>query len=109
MTKLKIKPETWVELNSELAGMFLEYKAIDPIWVEDENGDERYTEDAQDEFNHISDMVEEIMCQFFERGDVGQDPELIDCLDWTKKIREDAEAGALVLHTRKYFEEQNNE
>ena len=48
MTKLKIKPETWVELNSELAGMFLEYKAIDPIWVEDENGDERYTEDAQD-------------------------------------------------------------
>ena len=68
MTKLKIKPETWVELNSELAGMFLEYKAIDPIWVEDENGDERYTEDAQDEFNHISDMVEEIMCQFFERG-----------------------------------------
>ena len=69
MTKLKIKPETWVELNSELAGMFLEYKAIDPIWVEDENGDERYTEDAQDEFNHISDMVEEIMSQFITKGD----------------------------------------
>ena len=32
---------------------------------------------------------------------------LIDCLDWTKKnIREDAENGALVLHARKYFEEE---
>ena len=29
---------------------------------------------------------------------------LIDCLDWTNKIREDAEAGALVLHARKHFE-----
>ena len=34
---------------------------------------------------------------------------LIDCLDWTNKIREDAEAGALVLHARKYFGEDNNE
>jgi len=59
----------WIEMYSDLAGMFLEYKAIDRIWVEDENGDERYTEDAQNEFNHISDMVEEIMSQFITKGD----------------------------------------
>ena len=39
----------------------------------------------------------------------------IDCLgsEWQatpmKEIQEDAEAGALVLHARKYFEENNNE
>ena len=59
----------WIEMYSDLAGMFLEYKAIDQIWVQDENGDERYTEEAQDEFNHISDMVEEIMSQFITKGD----------------------------------------
>ena len=68
-TKPVISIPDWVELNSELAAMFLEYKAIDPIWVEDENGDERYTEDAQNEFNHISDMVEEVMSQFITKGD----------------------------------------
>ena len=68
-TKPVISIPDWVELKSELAGMFLEYKAIDRIWVEDENGDERYTEDAQNEFDHISDMVEEIMSQFITKGD----------------------------------------
>ena len=69
MIKQTLQPDTWAELCSDLAGMFLEYKAIDPIWVQDENGDERYTEEAQDEFNHISDMVEEIMSQFITKGD----------------------------------------
>ena len=68
-TKPVISIPDWVELNSELAGMFLEYKAIDRIWVEDENGDERYTEDAQNEFDHIRGMVEEIMSQFITKGD----------------------------------------
>ena len=68
-TKPVISIPEWVEMYSDLAGMFLEYKAIDPIWVQDENGDERYTEEAQDEFNHISDMVEEIMSQFITKGD----------------------------------------
>jgi len=68
-TKPVISIPEWVEMYSDLAGMFLEYKAIDAIWVQDENGDERYTEDAQNEFNHISDMVEEIMSQFITKGD----------------------------------------
>jgi len=64
-----ISMSEWIEMYSELAAMFLEYKAIDRIWVQDENGDERYTEDAQNEFNDISEIVEEVMSQFITKGD----------------------------------------
>ena len=34
---------------------------LDDIYVEDENGDERYTEEAQDRFNDILDEVQAIL------------------------------------------------
>jgi hypothetical protein len=46
-----------VELASELADLELENNWMDSIkvWVEEENGDLRYTEEAQDIFNDLYD------------------------------------------------------
>jgi len=63
--KIKIPSELWVELYSEIAGAIVEYSALDPTMTTDENGDERYTEEAQEKFNHCSDMVEEILENYF--------------------------------------------
>ena len=58
---VKLHPHTWISLYSEIATMALEYSSLDNIWVLDENGDERMTEDKQDEFNYLVDNVEQIM------------------------------------------------
>jgi hypothetical protein len=48
-------------MYSDLANFVLEYLSLDPIWTEDENGDEVMTEDKQDEYCYIVDEVERIM------------------------------------------------
>jgi len=58
---VKLHPHTWISLYSEIATMALEYSSLDNIWMLDENGDERMTEDKQDEFNYLVDKVEGIM------------------------------------------------
>ena len=58
---VKLHPHTWISLYSEIATMALEYSSLDNIWVLVENGDERMTEDKQDEFNYLVDNVEQIM------------------------------------------------
>jgi hypothetical protein len=59
--KIKVSPEIWVSLYSELSNFILERSSLDSIWTEDENGDEVMTEDKQDEFIDIVDTVETIM------------------------------------------------
>jgi hypothetical protein len=61
INKIKVSPEIWVTLYSELSNFILERSSLDSIWTEDENGDEVMTDDKQDEFIDIVDTVETIM------------------------------------------------
>jgi hypothetical protein len=61
INKIKVSPEIWVSLYSELSNFILERSSLDNIWMLDENGDERMTDDKQDEFNYLVDKVETIM------------------------------------------------
>ena len=57
-----IRPDQYVELYSELAEMMLEANNVDEILlVTDANGDERYTEAAQDRFNDYCEEVESVL------------------------------------------------
>ncbi len=60
-----IRPDQYVELYSELAGMMLEANNGDLpseiLLVTDANGDERYTEAAQDRFNDYCEDVESVL------------------------------------------------
>jgi len=58
---MKLSQDRWIHLYSELSNFVLEYSSLDPVWTEDENGDEVMTEDKQDEFCYIADTVEQIM------------------------------------------------
>lgn len=65
MSKPILKDETWVELYATLSHYVLQYSSLDPLTETDENGDERYTEEKQDEFNNIVGDVEEMLGGFF--------------------------------------------
>ena len=61
--KTVLPTETWVELYATLSNYVLEYSSLDPVWTQDENGGEVYTEEKQDEFEDIASEVEDIMAQ----------------------------------------------
>ena len=62
--KTVIPAETWVELYATLSNYVLvEYSSLDPVWTQDENGGEVYTEENQEEFLEIDNEVEYIMGQ----------------------------------------------
>jgi|TARA_R100000455_G_C6234222_1_gene94944 hypothetical protein len=63
--KITIPSETWVELYATLSHYVLQYSSLDPLTETDENGDERYTEEKQDEFCDIASEVEDILSGFF--------------------------------------------
>jgi len=56
--------EQFVELAATIAGAWLEDAYLDNVWTEVDNGDEVYTEDAQDRFNDIYDRVQNIVYEF---------------------------------------------
>jgi len=56
-----LTPETWIHLYSELATYVLEHSSLDPIWTTDATGNEMMTEEKQDEYVEIVDVIEEIM------------------------------------------------
>jgi len=58
---VKVPPSIWINLYAELSNFILEHSSLDPIYKEDENGDEVMTEDKQNEFMNIADNVEQIM------------------------------------------------
>jgi HEPN domain-containing protein len=58
---MNISNQTFLELSAELAEAWMNDAYLDDIYVEDENGDERYTEEAQDRFNDILDEVQAIL------------------------------------------------
>jgi len=55
---------TYIHMYTEFATLVLEYSSLDSIWITDENGDERMTEEKQDEFCHLCDQVENLMASF---------------------------------------------
>ena len=58
---MNISNQTFLELSAEIAEAWMNDAFLDDIYVEDENGDERYTEEAQDRFNDILDEVQAIL------------------------------------------------
>ena len=70
MSKISIPTEIWVELYVELTAWHVEESAIDNPRQEDEDGNESYTEEAQDKFNHASGCVEKILGRFFEKEEI---------------------------------------
>lgn len=72
--KALISQTDYVSLYSDLAGYLVnEAQAnggLDEVFVEADNGDEHYTEEAQDMFNQYSDDVCEILDNYFETDDV---------------------------------------
>ena len=69
MSKITIPTEVWVELYAEFANWHVEESAkfvvCGIVWTKNENGDEVYTEEAQEKFNDAVDDVEKIMSHFF--------------------------------------------
>lgn len=70
MAKIKISQDTWIQLYGELSEYVLDYSSLDPIWEQDENGDEQMTEEKQDEYCEIVDSVEEILSLHFIKEDL---------------------------------------
>ena len=68
--KITIPAEQWVGLYAELAGWYVEESALDNPWQEDENGDQSYTEEAQMKFEDAAGAIEEILSDFFEKGEL---------------------------------------
>lgn len=55
---------------AEIAEYILEDTYLDPILVTDDNGDERYTDEAQERFNEHHDAVEGVLSEYFQTDDV---------------------------------------
>ena len=67
--KIKIPSEIWVELYSEIASAMVNYSASDPITKIMDNGDECYTDEAQEKFNDCAELAEGMLEDFFIKGE----------------------------------------
>lgn len=65
-----VRAPVFKQAVAEIADYILEDTYQDQILVEDDNGDERYTDEAQDRFNEHHDAVEGILSEYFEPDDV---------------------------------------
>ena len=88
MSKITIPTEVWIQLYAELANWHVEESALDNPYQEDEHGNESYTEEAQDKFNHASGCVEEILGRFFEKEEIYKS---CSCSDGTGESNVDEE------------------
>lgn len=61
--EVKIPDSQYIELYCDLAHAMLEQSAIDRFWLEDEGGNETYTPEGQDMFDHFVGIVEYILEQ----------------------------------------------
>ena len=67
--KIKIPSATWLELYSEIADAMVRYSALDPVTKIMDNGDECYTDEAQEKFEDCVGIVEEILESLFIKGE----------------------------------------
>ena len=63
---MQITNEQFLELSADIAGAWLEDAYLDDVWQEEDNGDMRYTDDAQDRFNDILDTVQDMLNGYVE-------------------------------------------
>ena len=63
---MQITNEQFLELSADIAGAWLEDAYLDNVWQEEDNGDMRYTDDAQDRFNDILDTVQDMLNNYVE-------------------------------------------
>ena len=61
MKQIKLASPQYIGLYCDLAHAMLEQTALGQIWVIDEDGNENYTDEAQETFNHFVHMVECIL------------------------------------------------
>lgn len=61
METTKLAPTQFIGLYCDLAHAMVEASAIDQCWVTDEAGNESYTDEAQEMFNHFVGIVEGIL------------------------------------------------
>lgn len=60
--KVTIPPDSWVWLSATLANYILEYSLGDEdIWIDDGQGGQVRTEERQDEYEALYDLVEGMM------------------------------------------------
>ena len=59
--RIKLPPEIWIQCYSELADAMVRYSALDPVTKIMDNGDECYTDEAQEKFEDCVGIVEEIL------------------------------------------------
>lgn len=87
MDKIIVPAEQYIELTSSLADAILQSTYLDRVFVEDDNGDQRYSEDAQDSFNeHLSMVCDHLSAhKIFKKGE-------------ETNTRSDDWAAALFLH-----------
>ena len=62
--KPTISQSDFVELYSTIGGAWLEDAYLDPIWDESDPENVTLTEDAQDRFNSITNILDPILRQF---------------------------------------------
>ena len=67
--KIKIPSEIWVELYSEIAAAIVNYSALDSVTTVKDNGDECYTDEAQEKFNDCAELAEGMLEDFFIKGE----------------------------------------
>ena len=67
MSKIQIPSETWVELYAELSS-YVESKCFPHRKTHNEQGER--LEETEDDFLEIVDKVEEIMSEFFIKGEI---------------------------------------
>lgn len=65
-----VRQPVFKQAVAEIADYILEDTYQDPILVEDDNGDERYTDEAQERFNEHHDAVEGVLSEYFQTDDV---------------------------------------
>jgi len=70
MSKVTIPSEDWVAMYVEISDYILEYASLDPIYMEAENGDEVFTPEKQNQFNDITDAIENIMSAYLTKGEI---------------------------------------
>jgi len=63
---MQITNEQFLEISADIAGAWLEDAYLDNVWQEEDNGDMRYTDDAQDRFNDILDTVQDMLNDYVE-------------------------------------------
>ena len=67
--KIKIPSEIWVKLYSEIADAMVHSRSCNRIWVQDENGNLKYTDEAQEKFNKCAEIAEGMLEDCFIKGE----------------------------------------